>query len=204
MTRRPLNACSLLPAAAAALLLAALPAAAPAQVLPEGYLCCNLRSDGRWISDSNYAESGKFVIPAGTPIKALSYARYRVEVELPAGGSPHASGRQTLANDYSRELPMEDFARRWIVPEDPRRRLAEWPAEIRDAVTSARVMRGMTREQVLMAVGYPIASENPHLDQPVWRYWLWSFQPFTVHFNAQGLVQGVQTDADTRRRVVKE
>lgn len=30
-----------------------------------GYLCCNMRTDGDWISDINYQENGKTVIPAG-------------------------------------------------------------------------------------------------------------------------------------------
>jgi hypothetical protein len=160
-----------------------------------------MRSDGQWISDSNYAESGKFVIPAGTPIKVLDYGRYRVMVELPPGNG-HASGKQTLGNDYSRELSMESFARRYVVAENPNEKLALWPKKVQDAVTSARVTRGMTREQVLMALGYPMASENPHLDAPVWRYWLWTFSEFKVFFNEQGEVSGVQTDPDTRLRVV--
>jgi hypothetical protein len=179
--------------------------AAQAQAKPEGYLCCNMRSDGRWISDSNYAESGKFVIPAGTPVKVLDYARYSVIVEFPAaaaGGAPHASGKQTIGNDYSRELPMNTFAARYVVADNPATKLASYPKKIQDAITSARITKGMNREQVLMALGYPMASENPHLDANVWRYWLWTFSEFKVFFNDKGEVSGVQTDADTRLRVV--
>lgn len=32
----------------------------------DGFLCCNLRTDGSWISDSNYAEDGKRVLAVGT------------------------------------------------------------------------------------------------------------------------------------------
>lgn len=39
------------------LLLAAAPGALFAQAMPEGFLCCNLRTDGKWITDINY--SGK-------------------------------------------------------------------------------------------------------------------------------------------------
>jgi hypothetical protein len=176
-----------------------------AQAKAEGYLCCNMRSDGRWISDSNYAESGKFVIPAGTPVKVLDYARYSVIVEFPAAGpntAAHASGKQTLGNDYSRELPMTSFAARYVVADNPASKLASYPKKIQDAITSARVTKGMNREQVLMALGYPMASENPHLDAHVWRYWLWTFSEFKVFFNEQGEVSGVQTDGDTRLRVV--
>jgi hypothetical protein len=171
----------------------------------EGYLCCNMRSDGRWISDSNYAESGKFVIPAGTPVKVLDYARYSVIVEFPAAGpntAAHATGKQTIGNDYSRELPMPSFAARYVVADNPASKLANYPKKIQDAITSARVTKGMNREQVLMALGYPMANENPHLDANVWRYWLWTFSEFKVFFNEQGEVSGVQTDGDTRLRVV--
>ena len=30
---------------------------------PAGFLCCNMRTDGKWISDINYDENGKRIIP---------------------------------------------------------------------------------------------------------------------------------------------
>ena len=57
-----------------------LPCAAFAQAKFDGYLCCNMRTDGSWISDGNYAESGTRVMPAGTPVKITGYARHRVRV----------------------------------------------------------------------------------------------------------------------------
>jgi hypothetical protein len=170
---------------------------AQAQPKPEGYLCCNMRTDGRWISDSNYLESGKYTVPLGTPIKAVGYARYRVLVEV--GGE-----QQALANDYSRDIAMPDFARRYIVRDNPADKLAGFEPKIREAITSFRVTRGMTREQVLMALSYPISSETPHLDARVWKYWLWTTQRFDVHFGEDGLVAMVRTDPDTRARVVKD
>lgn len=185
-----------IPLAAAAALLAAA-ASAVAQPKPSGYLCCNMRSDGRWISDSNYLESGKFTLPLGTPLKVTDYGRWRAMVEIDGQ-------TQALGNDYSRDLAMPDFARRYVVADNPALRLAGFPEDIRQAIQSSRVMRGMTREQVLMALGYPISSENPHLDARTWKYWLWTTQPFTVHFGDDGLVAALRADPDTRRRVFKE
>jgi hypothetical protein len=37
----------------------------------------------------------------------------------------------------------------------------------------------MTREQVLMSVGYPVSSENRNLDK-TWRFWVSSFSEFRV------------------------
>jgi hypothetical protein len=186
--------------ALAGLLAAAVPLAAFAQPLPEpaeGFLCCNLRTDGKWISDINYAEDGKRVIPAGTPVKATGFGRQRVYVELP-------DGKQAIGNDYSRSLDLTTFAKRYIVAEDPKKRMAAYPPKVRKAVESARLMPGMTREQVLMAVGYPVASENPQLDAKVWRFWLSSFAEFQVVFGADDRVKEITTDAQTRNLVVMD
>ena len=172
-------------------------ATAQAQPRPEGYLCCNLRSDGAWISDSNYMESGKTVIPLGTPAKVLDFGRYRVMLELP-------TGKQTLGNDYSRDIAMPAFAARYVIKEDPTLKLQAYPQRVQRAIVSSRVSRGMSREQVLMALGYPMSSENPHLDAPMWKYWLWSFSPFELHFGSNGLVSDVQTDPETRAKVVMD
>jgi hypothetical protein len=182
------------------LILAALGAAslaASAQPTPEGYLCCNLRTDGRWISDINYAEAGKRIVPAGTPAKVTGYGRYRAHVDL--DGS-----KQAIGNDYSRDLEMGAFAQRYVVTSDPKTKLAAYPAKIRDAITQARVAPGMSKEQVLMAVGYPVTSENPSLDANIWRYWLSSFAEFQVVWDANGRVKEIVTDAQTRNLVVAQ
>ena len=181
-------------------LLAAVPLAAVAQALPqpaEGFLCCNMRTDGKWISDSNYAEGGKRMIPAGTPIKATGYGRNRVYVELP-------DGKQAIGNDYSRSLDPTAFAQRYVVADDPKRKMAAYPAKVRRAVETARVMPGMTREQVLISLGYPMASENPHLDAKVWRYWLSSFAEFQVVFGPDDRVREITTGPQTRNLVVMD
>ncbi|MCU0764316.1 MAG: outer membrane protein assembly factor BamE [Hydrogenophaga sp.] len=185
----------LLLSAALGLCLSAWSAAAHAQQVPEqGFLCCNMRTDGSWISDINYEESGKRLIPYGTPLTFKGFGRNRVEVEMDGK-------RQWLGNDYSRDLSREAFAQRYIVTTDPRLEVAKANPKIRQAIESAKVTPGMTREQVAMAVGYPVTSENPSLDAPRWRFWLWSFSPFTVVFNEQGRVASVETDADTLPKV---
>jgi hypothetical protein len=178
-------------------LLAALALAAPAQAqqVPEnGFLCCNLRTDGSWISDINYEESGKTMIPLGTPLKFTGYGRYRVYVEIDGK-------RQALGNDYSRDLKREAFAARYILAANPRDKLASAPPKIRQAVEAAKVAMGMTREQVVMAVGYPVTSENPDFDAKIWKFWLWSFSPFTVFFDDQGRVAKVTGDPETLAKV---
>jgi len=158
--------------------------AASAQDKYDGYLCCNLRSDGSWISDINYAGDGLRVVPAGTPVKVTAVGRKKVSVLL--GG-----GKQSIGNDYSRDLSPEAFARRYVLREDPKARIASWPARVQEAVRRSRVTAGMDREQVATALGYPVSSENPDLDANIWRYWLDSFTEFQVEFDGSGRVTGV-------------
>ncbi len=179
----------------AALLAAALPLSAAAQPLPDpGYLCCNMRTNGNWISDINYASSGTRVIPAGTPVTPTGYGRYRVHVNIEGTA-------QDIGNDYSRDIDMGVFARRYVVPANPAAAIARMPRKLRQAIQSSRVMPGMTREQVLMALGYPITSENPSLDARVWRYWLSRTQEFQVVFDGRDRVREV-TAADPQTRAL--
>ena len=179
---------------AATALLGVLACTAHAQAPYDGYLCCNLRSDGSWMSDSNYAENGKRVVPVGTPVKVMGYGRSRVNVLI-------NGAKQDIGNDYSRDLDLGAFARRWVVTEDPTAKIAKYPPKVREAIKTARITKGMTREQVAMAVGYPISSENPTLDAPVWRMWLGSFSEFQVLFDGAGRVRDVTTDPQTRNLV---
>ena len=168
-----------------------------AQAQDQGYLCCNLRSDGAWISDANYAEGSKYVVPFGTPVRVTGQGRYRVNVDV-------AGKAMAIGNDYSRDLAMDVFARKYVVPEDPRALVASLPVRFRRAIESARVTPGMSRGQVAIALGWPISSENPHLETRVWKYWLWTFSPFEVRFDDSGRVVTVSADPDTRARVFME
>lgn len=101
-------------------------------------------------------------------------------------------------------MDLGAFAQRYVVAEDPKKKLASYPAKQRDAITSGRIMKGMTREQVLMAVGYPVSSENAHLDAKVWRLWLSSFAEFQVVWSDDGRVQEIVTDPATRMQISVE
>lgn len=167
---------------------------ASAQEKFDGYLCCNMRTDGSWISDSNYAENGKRVIPAGTPVQVTGYGRYRVRILV-------NGEKQAIGNDYSRDLDNAEFARRYVLTADPAAAIAGWPQKVRTAVEKAKVTPGMTREQVITSLGYPISSENPDLDSDLWRYWLGSFAEFQLHFDGKGRLKDITTDPTTRNRV---
>lgn len=167
----------------------------PPGPLTDGFLCCNMRTYGDSISDINYDEQGTSVVPVGTPARITAYDFRFFNVDL--AGKP-----QRIKNDYSRNITLIDFAKRYVVTEDPKRKIASFPPAVGAAIVAGKVMPGMTREQVLMAIGYPVASENPSLDASVWRYWRDSWSEFQVNFDAQGLVKDVAGNAVALSRVL--
>jgi hypothetical protein len=172
-------------------------AAAAAEEKPVGFLCCNMRTDGAWITDINYDESGKQIIPVGTPTKVTGYGRYRVKIDINGKG-------QAIGNDYSRDLDLVTFANRYVVVDDPKVKIATYPKNIRDAIAAAHLVKGMTREQVMMSVGVPVSSENHRLEDKTWRFWLFSFSEFRCKFDDRGYLVDVEGDNDTRSKILIE
>ncbi len=169
--------------------------AAAVPALPSGYTCCNLHYENDWISDANW--SSMPMIPAGASIKVLDYGRYRVHVEI--------DGRKMrLGLDYGRQQSLEAWARRIVVADDPRRTIAAWPAPVRDAVRAGKVAIGMSKEQVIVSLGYPPMHQTPSLDAPQWKYWHTGFGSFLVVWDSAGRVKDVIADPQTRFGVLYE
>ena len=168
---------------------------APAPALLSGYTCCNLHYEGDWISDANW--SSLPMIPAGAAIKVLDYGRYRVHVEIDGL-------RMRLGLDYGRQQALEDWAKKIVVNEDTRRTIAAWPRPVRDAVQAGKVSLGMTKEQVIVSLGYPPAHQTPSLDAPQWKYWHTSLGSYLVVWDNAGVVKDVIADPQTRFNVLHE
>lgn len=150
------------------------------------FTCCNLRGTDAWISDTNGLD--ETMIPAGTPIVLKDYGRYRAYVII--------DGREMqLGQDYGRKQESrEAFAQKWIVKENPRLKLEQWPADVREAVQKGRVRTGMTREQVVMSWGFPRTDMTPSMDAPVWTFFSKDHDEVKVHWTAEGRVGRVESD----------
>ena len=158
-----------------------------------GFTCCTFHHSGGWISDANWFVHPR--IPAGTPARILEYGEHHVSVEI--GGRA-----MTLGLDYGRRQNLREWAQRMIVSHDPKKQIADWPEAVRDAIATGRVAMGMTREQVIAAIGYPPAHATPSLDQPQWRYWYDTHGTYDVVWDAAGRVRDVATTPSIRFRVV--
>jgi hypothetical protein len=143
--------------------------------LPNGYTCCNFHYEKDWINDGNYAQLP--MLPAGSRIRVIDYGRYRASVEI--DGKPFRLGL-----DYGRTAETtEQWVAKLVVDSNPAEKLATYPRHVREAIQRGQIMLGMSKEQVIMSLGYPLTSENPRLDAPLWRYWWSSFGEYRVHWN---------------------
>ena len=108
----------------------------------QGYACCNLHYDGDSIVDTNHAEL-PMMIKAGTPVTVLGYGRNRANIDV-------EGVRMVLDHDAGqKEEPLDTWVNKIVVNDDPRPRIAAWPANILAAVHAGKVVRGMTRQQAL-------------------------------------------------------
>ncbi|KAB2924946.1 MAG: hypothetical protein F9K30_08495 [Dechloromonas sp.] len=165
-----------------------------AEGLRLGHACCNLRYNGDWISDMSSGELP--FIPAGSEILVR-----RLE-----GNVAHIvvdNKRYRLGHDYGyREEKTAEWVDKLVVLNDPSPRLARYPASIRAAIEAGKITRGMNREQVIMALGYPSTNETPKLEAPVWKYY-WNRYAFMVHWSA-GRVSKIEGNPDIVKLVQPE
>ncbi len=160
-----------------------------------GFLCCNMHEYGEWISDINYRYEGTRLIRAGSWTRAqgtgstYAYVKFRGK-------------KMTLGNDYSRDLSEREFLRRYIVKKDPRETMKTYDEFTRDAIRRLRVLPGMTQEQVLMSIGYPVTSYTPNLSSSKWQYWLDSSSQFDVHWDKDRRVKRVSGEWPIVSRVL--
>jgi hypothetical protein len=160
----------------------------------QGYACCDLHFDKDWINDGNSAELP--MIPAGTPIEVLNYGRQRAAVKV--DGKP-----MRLGHDYGRDQESLDaWVNKIVVKDDPRGRIGSYPSAVQEAIHQGKVMIGMTREQVIVAVGYPLTSENPSIDAAQWRMWRSSHGEYQLNFSRDGRLMSVTGDDSITSRVV--
>ena len=139
-----------------------------------GFACCNLRYSGDQLSEPNYAQLP--FIPLGTPvlIRAIDGGQAIVEID----------GRQmSLRPDVAQTREsVAQWLDKAVLADDPRHKLESFPAGVRAAIQSGRLIKGMTREQVIMSIGYPQMDNKKGLGAPSWRYWWTSFESFYVHW----------------------
>jgi hypothetical protein len=160
----------------------------------KGYACCNLHYEKDWINDGNYASLPS--IPAGTPISVLSFGRHKANADV------HGM-KMRLGHDYGREQEsLEQWLHKIVVDTDPTAKIASFPKDVQAAIHQGRVMVGMTREQAIISIGYPLTSENTSLDAPMWRHWVSSFEEYQLVWGPDGRIKEITAPETVRSQIV--
>ena len=148
------------------------------------YTCCNMHYEHpAGMTDANYFVGT--LLPAGTPV-TIEEVRAR-SLTFRADGTAF-----TIEQAYGTDQESGDqYFRKLFVETDPRARIASYPAAVQQAITDGRVEVGMTREQVLLSLGYPPTHRTPSLDMSTWIYWYNRWFTYQVQFDGAGLVTAV-------------
>lgn len=170
------------------------PATAGKALGNEAYTCCNLRYQDDWISDANWATLP--FIPAGARISVGEYGRHRAHVVI--------EGRaMRVGHDYGRaQESKEQFVAKLLVQEDPKLRIASFPPSVQAAIQAGKVMPGMTREQVIISLGYPRTDVTRSTDLAEWTYWTLHGDEYVVIWDADQRVKEIDAPRSIKRLVV--
>jgi len=147
------------------------------------YTCCNIHYEGAEITDANYFVGS--TLPLGSPVG--------VE-ELTSESVTFSAGATvlTLYHSYGTEQESaREYFDKVLVTHDPKKKVAGFPQAVRDAIRDARVERGMTREQVIMSLGYPATHRTPSTSTSEWTYWYNRWITYKVQFDEGGRVSNV-------------
>ena len=141
------------------------------------YLCCNVHYEKDEINDANYQVGT--LIPFGTHVDILEVRKNKVR--FAATGHPPI----WLELNYGEKaLTFDQYLDRIFVEEDPHKKLGKkFPAKTLKQIEAGQVEPGMTKDQVLMAIGYPAAHRTPTLEGSTWHYWHNRWVQFDVYFD---------------------
>jgi hypothetical protein len=137
--------------------------------------------DGKYLT-TNYARGT--LVPINTPVHVVAISHRKIALKRLDNGEPI-----TVENveKYSRKT-MDQFASLLLSSEKtPVDRLAP---PIAAAIEAGEMRKGMTKEQVLLARGYPPAHETPSTDDDRWKYWSSRFVTQTIGFTNGRLTEG--------------
>lgn len=157
------------------------------------FLCCNLffnRSNDA--TDANYlyaypSEGTK--VSLGTRVEVLRVGAHSVRFSSLENG-----GEYELELHFAlKQVAPTTYFERIFLATDPRAALSTLPPVIEEAIRGARLIVGMTRDQALMARGFPPMHQTKGLDAPEWIYFQRGSFIDRVKFD-DGRITSIETD----------
>lgn len=161
------------------------------------YTCCNIHFEKDEIVDANYYVGSNLAFGSPVAIQGMT----KDSATFTAGAT-----KLTLLHRYgTQQESLDQYLSKVLVSTDPHVRFQSFPPKVQEAITNAKVEKNMTREQVLMSIGYPPTHKTASIDQPTWTYWYNRWVTYTVTFDDKGKVSDISgSDAPTTNHPIPE
>jgi hypothetical protein len=145
--------------------------------------CCNIHYETDKINDANYFVGS--TLPPGTPVQVEAMGSNSVTFV--------ADGKKlTLEHNYgTAQESLRQYVDKILVAEDPKLRLTGFSRSAQQAIRDGRVERGMTKEQVILSLGYPPTHRTASTAASEWLYWYNHWMTYKVQFDDAGVVSNV-------------
>ena len=142
----------------------------------------NLHAQGNVITSVNYQYPD--MIPLCTPVNIESVDSRQAIFTVIATG-------QRYTYQFTRHLrePVDVHISKYFGGSCPD--YSSLPQQDQAGIQAGQVMQGMSKQGVLLAIGYPPDHRTPTLDQDVWTYWGGNRRAFQVQFQ-NGYVAGIR------------
>lgn len=149
------------------------------------YTCCNIRYEKPEITDVNYQQGA--IIPYGTRVQIIEVKKNAVRFQ------PVGHPEMTLVYRHGRKIyPFEQYLDRIFLVAEPKGPVAVSTSKKKAPPPAAKFARqieqglvepGMSKADVLLALGYPPAHRTASLESPIWTYWRNRWEVFMVYFD---------------------
>lgn len=115
-------------------------------------------------------------IPVNTPVKLLNITSKAIEVEV------DNSSQKLLVKNVEKHTGDDVYRAFDKLFAKKKVNLSKFNSLERAQIDSGTVADGMSKDAVIVAIGYPPITETMNLDSNMWVYWSGRFNKFNVHF----------------------
>lgn len=145
-----------------------------------------------FVQHSFYAYKHKYVttnyhvdtlIPINTRAKITDMGSSEMEIELPDLNNMEVKIKNIEKYTHKN---MEEIKDRMFGKTEVN--LSKYSQDVQDAIKSGQIKVGMTKEEVLLAYGYPPVHKTPSLDDNQWTYWKNRWNRIVLDFEDNKLV----------------
>ena len=171
---------------ASAVFLQDFPSIAPPKIEPvvgkDYFTRFTLREEKNEYVTTNYGRGA--IVPINTPVRLVSMSGKKMVLRrLDTNQDLKVDNEEKYTNQ-----PITGIASMMLAAE--KTPIEKLPDEVANAVRNGEMRKGMTKELVLMARGYPPAHETASIDSDKWVYWSSRFVKLTVVFSNGRLSEG--------------